>query len=329
MHQIAISEDLFHGAVSLQPSDSGLRPWRLPWTHLDLFHEALVARGGTCAGVRIAITTDSSRVDLQVDPYEGDRRFDLTVDNDLVATLDLPAEATQLSFSELPPGEKTVSIWFPQGGPVIVQGLAVEDGASAAPYQDPRKKWVTYGSSITHCGAAHSPSRTWPATAARLRDVNLTCLGYGGNCHMEPRVAMMIRDLPADAISLKLGINVQGACSLGPRTFQSAVIGLVSIIREGHPTTPITCISSIVSPPRESNPNTVGITLPMMREWIADAVEKLRGHGDQHLHYFDGLGLFPSSLIETNLPDQLHPDGDGYEAMGHQAAQHILPAMGL
>ena len=33
---------------------------------------------------------------------------------------------------------------------------------------------------------------------ARTHNLDLTCLGYGGQCHLDPIVASMIRDLPAD-----------------------------------------------------------------------------------------------------------------------------------
>ena len=54
---------------------------------------------------------------------------------------------------------------------------------------------------------------------ARDQNFNLTCLGYGGQCHLDSMVARMIRDLPANFISMCLGINIQGASSLGPRAF--------------------------------------------------------------------------------------------------------------
>ena len=53
-------------------------------------------------------------------------------------------------------------------------------------YEDARPKWVTYGSSITHCRTAESPSQTWPGVAARQSGLNLTCLGYGAVATWNP-----------------------------------------------------------------------------------------------------------------------------------------------
>ena len=195
-------------------------------------------------------------------------------------------------------------------------------GASISPYADTRPGWVTYGSSITHCRTAEGPSFTWPAVAARKHGLNLTCLGYGGNCHLEPMIARMIRELPADFLSMKVGINIYGSCSLNVRTFQSAIIGFVQIVREKHPNTPFVVISPIFSPPRETTPNAVGFTLEDMRQEVAEAVQILKDLGDVNLHYLTGLELFGPDLAHL-LPDDLHPNGEGYKIMGQNFVDKV------
>ena len=128
-------------------------------------------------------------------------------------------------------------------------------------------------------------------------------------------VARMIRDLPADYISMCLGINIQGASSLGPRAFRPAIIGAVQIVREKHPDIPIVLMSPICCPPREENPNTVGFHLKGMREEVQAATEALQTHGDQNVHYVDGLRVFGADYVHL-LPDDLHPDAEGYRVMG-------------
>ena len=158
--------------------------------------------------------------------------------------------------------------------------------------------------------------------AARKHGLNLTCLGYGGNCHLEPMIARMIRELPADFLSMKVGINIYGSDSLNVRTFQSAIIGFVQIVREKHPDTPFVVISPIFSPPRETTPNAVGFTLEDMRQEVAEAVQILRGLGDVNLHYLSGLELFGPDLAHL-LPDDLHPDAEGYKIMGQNFVDKI------
>lgn len=212
-----------------------------------------------------------------------------------------------------------------------------------APPADRRPRWVTYGSSITHCAEAHSPSRTWPATAARLADVRLLSLGVGGQCHMDQCVARLIRDTQADAISLKLGINVHNLSSLNVRTFTSAVLGFVATVRDGHPDTPLVIVSPIASPDREATAPRLGgglaapvnrlLTLREMRAKLARVVERLRAAGDARVYYRDGLELFDVEHDAPTMPDGLHPEGDGYERIGRRFAElefgprgRLLPA---
>ena len=84
----------------------------------------------------------------------------------------------------------------------------------------------------------------------------------------------MIRELPPDYLSLKLGINVHNAASMNIRTFRPAVIGFVHIVREKHPDTPLVVISPIFSPPRETTPNAAESTLTQMRVEVAEAVRQ-------------------------------------------------------
>ena len=79
-------------------------------------------------------------------------------------------------------------------------------------------------------------------------------------------VARMMRDMPADFLSMKVGINIYGSGSLSERTFQSAIIGFVQIVREKHPETPFVVISPIFSSFRETTRNAVGFTLEDMRQ---------------------------------------------------------------
>jgi hypothetical protein len=323
---IRIDESMFEGAVSCEVGDEWLRPWRLPFSQLSLFppEEGIQARAIMAAGVRLRFATDSSTLALLVVPQNGPRRFDLTVDGEILRTITAEAQSEAVEFGDLPPGERVYELWMPTNATVELYSLRLDDEATFRVPSDPRPRWVTYGSSITHCGGATSPARSWPATAARSRGLNLTCLGYGGQCHIDPMVARMIRDLPADIISLKLGINVQGGSTLNARTFKPAIIGMVQIIREKHPTTPIALVSPIISPPRESTPNQVGLSLEMMRKEVEDAWKRLVAAGDGNLYYVHGHQLFGESLVEDYLPDLLHPNGDGYEIMGRNAAEQVL-----
>ena len=320
----------WQGAISFQHTDQWIMPWRIPYDDRALFPpSALRERASMPAGVRLAFQSDTqmvaghveTKVEPTVDPIGEPGRIDLYCDGQFHGSLEL-AEQETFKFQGLPPGEKLIELWLPQYGQFRLRGLELTSGSALAPYEDPRPRWVTYGSSITHCRAAESPSQTWPAITARKHGLNLTCLGYGGNCHLEPMVARLIRDLPADFLSMKVGINIYGSGSLNARTFIPAIIGFVQIIREKHPDTPFAVISPIFSPPRESTPNAVGFTLAAMREEVAEAVQIMKGRGDRNIHYIDGLTLFGADLAGL-LPDELHPNAEGYRIMGQNFLENV------
>ena len=273
------------------------------------------------AGVRISFRSDTETVAGSVVAAVESSPIDLYCDGKVHGSAALEGR-DGFRFDGLPPGEKLVELWLPQHGEFRLRGLEISDGATLEPYDDRRPRWVAYGSSITHCRTAASPSLTWPAVAARACDLNLTCLGYGGGCHLEPMVARMMRDLPADYLTMKVGINVYNAASIGQRTFMPAIIGFVHTLREKHPDTPLAVISPIYSAWRENTENPVGFTLSAMRAEVAEAVALLQGHGDRNLHYVDGLELFGPEMAHL-LPDDLHPDAEGYQAMGWNFVEKV------
>ena len=56
-----------------------------------------------------------------------------------------------------------------------------------------------------------------------------------------------------------------------------------------------------------------------MRGIIEKIVADRRAAGDTNLHYLDGLELFGLGDVD-DLPDALHPNGDGYVRMGERFA---------
>lgn len=321
MKTVTLEPALFKGIVSLEPKGGGVKPWRIPYDRIDLFPpDGLSHNGEVTAGVRLGFATSSTSIQLIIEPTDRNLLFDCVIDGEIIATAPLAAGEDTVRFTGLPSGSKEIEIYFPPTAPVTLQALQIDEGADApTALPEKRPRWITYGSSITQCGAAASPAETWPAIVARERGWDLTCFGFGGNCHMEPMVARMIRDREADFISLCLGINVMGQSSLSPRTFRSSVIGTISLIREKHPDIPMAVISPIFCRPRETTDNAVGLTLVKMRKEIREAVDILKRYGDENVWYIDGLSIF-GEAYESHLPDQLHPDAEGYRIM----ARHML-----
>lgn len=326
MQTLEVSPSLIEGAVSLEETTDGLRPWRIPHEQRVLFYpeDRLQYKAAHAAGVRLRFRTDSTVMRLHAVVHSEDEvRFDLTSQGALLQTVS-PAESQRCVRFEGLNAESTVyELWLPQFGRIDLRGIEIDDGAHLCAVDDNSPRWIAYGSSITQCRTAHSPARTWPALVARKLGLNLTCLGYGGNCMLEPMVARVIRDLRADLITCKLGINVYSSAALNARTYQPAVIGLVRTIREKHPTVPIAIISPIISPPHETTPNAVGLTLQDYRRENNEAVGRLLEAGDDNLYLFNAAELF-GKTHSRYLPDGVHPDGEGYEILGDMMAEHVV-----
>ena len=337
MRDNPLNPEFFEGHLSVEAGLGWLRPWRLPHDRKALFpspEDELFAMAAMTSGVRLRFTTDSTHLILRFLPLleraPGEDRdrfyFDATVDGELVTSIPVAPGSDEAVFTALPPGDKIVELWLPQGNPVSVCALASEDGAPCSAITHERPRWITYGSSLTHCVRAHSPARTWPAIVARRHGLNLTNLGFGGQCHLDAQVGMAIAEQPADLITLKLGINcVRG--SLGARTYPAAALSLVQLIRQRHPATPIGLVSPIGYPPNETEPNIVGYTISEMRRDLSDVHQRLVAMGDFHVHYFDGLEVFDLSLIERYAADQCHPNGDGIEVMADNFDRVVMTRM--
>jgi hypothetical protein len=330
------------GTVDARVTDEYVRPWRLPTADMALHHPGLVFMASLPSGVRLRFRTSSRALRLSVDhvrvegfEFPSGPRYDVTVDGELVTTVDASGSSVDVDVGGLPGDDAVVELWLPMAPGVRLRALEIDSGATFEAVPDERPRWITYGSSITHCVEAHGPARTWPALASRLLDWHLTSFGFAGMCHLDPLVARTIAAMPADRITLKLGINVHNGATLRERTFAPMVHGFLATLRDAKPDVPITVISPILSPEREDTGRSVGVepdgtervlfgelTLRAMRDILESVVRVRQERGDKQLDYLDGRELFGENDLD-HLPDGLHPDGEGYERMGRRFAERF------
>lgn len=361
-HQIEVV-----GALGFQEDSPGwLIPRRLPdWTIKQFADDAIDRFVKFPSGIRLRFTTSADLITLKVRVSrlvitglaENVRPagFDLLVNgvenqsqeahngNILRLTSTAPSvfsetleegESDTLTFSGLGDESKNIEIWFPTSAIVEVNEVAASSEITAAPL-DLRKRWLHYGSSISQSGEALRAMDAWVMRAAQLLNLNVTNFGLAGQCQLDGFVARTMAALPADLITLKLGINVINADSMRERAFIPAVHNFLDILRESQPLTPIIVISAIWCPFHEDTPGptmiegselygkerptelaTGALTLTRTRKILEEIVAT---RADVNLHYMNGLTLFSQS-DEDNLPDKLHPNSAGYRLMGERFA---------
>lgn len=356
-----VLRDAVQGAACVEDTGHGLAFHRLPaWTRdqygQDLSMGTAAAQG---SGVRLELRTAATWIELDLRftrytvPALGNRPRDAV----LAVTVDGVAGAVQ-RFDEgnlyvagatarpelvlgrattvrielgSTAGRRRVVIWLPHTAATELLGIRADADLAAAPVAAPR--WIHYGSSISHCSNAQTPMGVWPVNAAEQLGLHVTNLGLGGSAHVDPYVARTIRDLPADLISAKIGINVVNEASFTARTFTPVVHGFLDTVREGHPVTPIVVISPIACPVQEQHPGPTQfdsrgrahhpdvarspgdglLTLVDIRAALVSIVVGRR-RTDPNMWYLDGRSLLGEADV-AYLVDGLHPDAAGYLAI--------------
>lgn len=304
-------------------SDGAQRFIRLdPAGFLPPSTDGLANRAAMAAGVRAGWHTGGGTVTLAGHGAEDCAPYDILVNGE--RSHRLPAAGTHrhdVVLDGLAAGS-LVEVWLPHFGDYLLWEAAFDgESVTIAHAQGPR--WITYGSSITHCQQADGPTETWPALVARREGWQLSNLGLAGECQLDPVVADTIGQTPAELISLCVGINSYNAAAYSERSWAGALQGFLATIRRAHPSVPIAVITPVLSLPREATPNAVGWTLADYRQATADVVVRLREKGDDRLHLIDGAGILTEREALERLPDTLHPDTAGYAIM----ADRLAPAL--
>lgn len=348
------------GALDLAPGDVGVRPRRLPaWTAPQIPTANYDFVLTMTSGVRLATRTSASTIELVaeiigINPYGQTPApvvFELVVDGVRRSQRIVPPEHATLvepvgysvvrrvapitlRFGGLGTEPKNIELWLPHSCSVELVELRAD--APLETSVDPRPQWVHHGSSISQGGEASAPTQTWPVIAAARSKSAVVNLGFSGNAVADPFVARTIRDLPADAISLEIGINVVNGDLMRRRSFEPVLHGFLDTVREGHPDVPLMLIGPIPCPSVETLPGPTiihrgmaasggdprqleqgSMSLDIVREALATV---LRQRDDDRLHYLDGRRLLTPNEV-GDLDDGLHPNAKALSRMGTRFAR--------
>jgi hypothetical protein len=361
--------EALRGVARMDKTARGLSLSRLPeWTYEQHAHEPGVAKmAERLAGAHIDIETAATKITVTyrslrdsnpstnwisgpstiavtTEAFEQNishSNGDLRVWNFDVVEQEIEGDDSVAEFN-LPEtnSPRLVQIWLPQNCPIELISIEANDEWQP-PSSGFQPLWLHYGSSISHCEDADGPLGVWQVAAARELALDVYNLGLGGCANLEQFAARTIRDMPAELISLKLGINVVNNASYTARTFGPAVHGFIDTIRDAHKTTPILVISPVCCPAHENNPGPsetdangmvkgqefsrhtwIGeLTLRGIREILSEVVAQ-RSATDPNIHYMDGLQLFNETEALT-MPDGIHPDAAGYRKIAANFVERV------
>jgi lysophospholipase L1-like esterase len=228
-------------------------------------------------------------------------------------------ESTKIASIDAEEGEHTVRLPGPAGartiiylpermGPTILSITAVDGGIEPAPAQP---RWLCYGDSIAEGWVVSDPDAAWPAVIGRDQGIDAVNLGYAGSARGEIPSAEELAELDADVITICHGTNCWTRTPHSAELFTAGLRDFFTIVRQGHPDTPIVAVSPITRPDAETQPNRLGTTLVDLRAAFEAVVTERIAAGDTALTLVEGLPL----VAVEQLADGIHPGDEGHAAM--------------
>lgn len=350
-------EQFVIGAAAFEAGPAGgVTVHRLPAWARSQVDDTLFTWAESCpAGARLRFATSADTVELRAAATtvaapgdatppvtlvvrDGTGRHEVTLSTPTVIEVDDETHIQHIRAGDvetvpLPSlGSDPIDVHLPHNARIELLSLRADKPLS--PVAPRGLRWTHYGSSISQGMNADAPDRTWPAAAASALGWNLRDFSFAGNAQLDGFAARVIRDRPADLITLKIGINTINADSMRERTFLPAVHAFLDTIRESQPSTRIVLISPISCPIHEDSPGPVvmgddglaqaarreieqdagALTLARIRQILSDVVAQ---RVDDALSYLDGRELFGPDDV-AHLYDRLHPDQTGLALIGHR-----------
>ncbi len=179
--------------------------------------------------------------------------------------------------------------------------------------QTPKKKYLAYGSSITHGSLALNQNETYAFRVADSLGYDLINLGFAGSAYIEGAMADHIASRNDwDTATLEMGINVLSSMEL--EEYRKRVKYFISTVAGAHPDKKVFCIDLFYCG-AEFNGNT---RPEQMREIMRDTVEEL---ALPNAVYLNGKTLLTG--IHGLSGDMVHPNVYGAE----EIARNLSAAM--
>jgi len=207
----------------------------------------------------------------------------------------------------------------------VFHGLDVFGRTVRPPRQDelPGLRWLAYGSSITHGGAAVNYSNCYVQQTARILGADVLNLGLSGACLCEKEAADFLADRRDwDLMTLELGVNMREAFTA--EQFKQRVEYLVSSIVSKHSDKTIAVIT--IYPNRAtyaSEDNQTSRNEKEFNEILRTLVSDMQ---HPYLHLIEGREIMRD--LSSLAFDLLHPSDYGHFLMGQHLAAKLREILG-
>ncbi|MFD3441177.1 GDSL-type esterase/lipase family protein [Streptomyces sp. NPDC058685] len=310
--------------VRADPADAR----RLPW---DTWERATLP-----IGVRLEFTSeDADAVEIRYrasPPGENDALRDLPHcfalwqdDRCVSETITEPSAESVVTVALPGSSAAPFTVHPPESVAPEILGLRAVGGSITPAPRQPR--WLVHGDSITEGWWSTRPAHSWPATAGRRLGLDTVNLGYAGCAHGEPALAEQLASLEADAITLAFGTNCWSSTPCSAPLLYETVRTFLTLVRQGHPRTPLLVVSPVLRPGAENTPNRLGATLSDLRAAMEQAVTGRR-EGSDGQDPDDWLALLPGRdlLGAGQLADGVHPDDEGHAVLAAAVAEALPSA---
>lgn len=196
------------------------------------------------------------------------------------------------------------------------------------PEELPARRWLAYGSSITHGSGATMHHQAYIQQAARRLRMDVFNKGMGGSCFCEPVMAdYLIRHEKWDVATLELGVNMRD--DFTPEQFQLRAEYLVRGMLENNPGKPVVLVSLFPNSADHST-NPTHPRSERNEQFVQRLKQIYKSLDHPCLHYVDGHTLLTDfSALSADL---IHPSDYGHTLIGQMLAEAmksiIVPAPG-
>ena len=186
-------------------------------------------------------------------------------------------------------------------------------------HQSPKKKWLVYGSSISHGSSAYVTSSSYVSSCSKKLGVDLINLGFPGSAMIEAEMADYIADNKDwDIALLELGINAkwdfETLTDVPVEVFINKIDYFINRIAFKNPAKKIICMDMFLwRGDYDGDENTI--------KYRAALKEKVQSMHSENVLYINGRELLNKS--SGLCIDLIHPSSDGMDEIAVNLSNYM------